>query len=128
MLLTDNSPIAFIPIRNAQAARLFYEKTLGLTFVTDDSFAMVFALGVAPQTMLRLVRMGDFSPASYTVFGWAVDDLEQAVDELATNGITFLRFSYFEQDPRGIWKAPDGSQVAWFKDPDGNTLSLSRHR
>lgn len=127
MLLAGCQPIAFVPIGNAEVARLFYEKTLGLPFVTEDGFAMVFNVGVKPCTMLRLVRMGNFSPVAYTVFGWAVDDLELAIDELAANGVSFKRFSYFEQDERGIWKAPDGSQVAWFKDPDGNTLSLSRH-
>ena len=127
MSLATSAPIAFIPTAKPEEARRFYEQTLGLTFVTDNDFAMVFHVGAQPQTMLRIVRARDFSPAAYTIFGWAVNDIEQSVDELLAQGIVFLRYGYFEQDKRLIWNAPDGSRVAWFKDPDGNTLSISQH-
>ena len=77
--------------------------------------------------MLRVVRAGTFTPAPFTIFGWEVEDIHATVAELTGKGIEFLRFSFFEQDADGVWKAPDGSSVAWFKDPDGNTLSLSQH-
>lgn len=126
MSLQSLAPIAFVPTRNAEAARRFYESTLGLTFVTDDNFAMVFRVGQA-QTILRIVRAPEFQPLPFTLLGWEVPDIEATVDELQAKGVEFLRFSFFEQDERGIWRAPNGDTVAWFKDPDGNTLSLSKH-
>ncbi|HEY4009999.1 MAG TPA: VOC family protein [Acidobacteriaceae bacterium] len=118
-------PIGFIPTRNAEAARAFYEGTLGLTFVSDDQFALVFRL--AGDIMLRVVRVGEFQPAQFTIFGWETRDIESSVDELAAKGVEFLRFDFMEQDARGIWNSPSGAKVAWFKDPDGNVLSFSQH-
>jgi predicted enzyme related to lactoylglutathione lyase len=77
--------------------------------------------------MLRVVRTGAFTPAPFTIFGWEVEDIHATIAELTAKGVEFLRFSFFQQDEAGVWTSPDGSQVAWFKDPDGNTLSLSRH-
>jgi catechol 2,3-dioxygenase-like lactoylglutathione lyase family enzyme len=127
MPLTTNIPIAFIPTTNAAAARTFYETVLGLNFVSADDFATIFRVG-ASQTMLRLVCAPQpFTPAPFTLFGWEVTDLHATIADLTTRGVEFLRIGYFEQDPDGVWTAPGGSQVAWFKDPDGNTLSLSNH-
>ncbi len=126
MPLATLSPIAFIPTNNPEAARTFYETTLGLTFVSDDEFALVFRIGPT-QTMLRVVRTGAFTPAQFTIFGWESPDIAADVRALTARGISFLRFAYFEQDALGIWTAPNGNKVAWFKDPDGNTLSLSSH-
>ena len=127
MSLTAHEPIAFIPTNQPEAARDFYENTLGLHFESDDDFAMVFRVGPAPGTMLRVVRAGAFTPATYTIFGWETPNIEAAIDDLTPSGLTFERFPFFEQDPRAIWHAPNGAKVAWFKDPDGNTLSLSQH-
>ena len=126
MPLATLSPIAFIPTNNPEAARTFYETTLGLTFVSDDNFALVFRIGPT-NTMLRVVRTGAFTPAQFTIFGWETPDIEADVEALTAKGIEFLRFAYFEQDALGIWTAPNGNKVVWFKDPDGNTLSLSYH-
>ena len=126
MPLATLSPIAFIPTNNPEAARTFYETTLGLTFVSDDNFALVFRIGPT-QTMLRVVRTGAFTPAQFTIFGWESPNVEADVKALTAQGIEFLRFGYFEQDALGIWTAPNGNKVAWLKDPDGNTLSLSSH-
>jgi catechol 2,3-dioxygenase-like lactoylglutathione lyase family enzyme len=126
MPLTSHTPIAFIPTANPEAARAFYEQTLGLTFVSDDNFALVFRVGPT-QTMLRVVRTGEFTPAPFTIFGWEVEDIHATIAELAAKGVEFLRFSFFPQDEASVWAAPDGSQIAWFKDPDGNTLSVSHH-
>ncbi len=127
MSLATSRPIAFIPTQQPEAARQFYEHTLGLTFVTDNDFAIVFHVGPEQPIMLRIVRARGFAPAAHTVFGWAVENIEQTVDDLVARGIQFLRIGYFEQDERGIWSAPDESRIAWFKDPDGNTLSVSQH-
>jgi catechol 2,3-dioxygenase-like lactoylglutathione lyase family enzyme len=126
MPLTLNAAIAFIPTNDAEAARAFYENTLGLTFVSDDEFALVFHIGPT-QTMLRVVRTGNFTPAPYTIVGWEVSDIDSVIAELAAKGVEFLRFGFLQQESNGVWNAPGGSQVAWFKDPDGNTLSLSTH-
>jgi len=126
MPLTHKTPIAFIPTAKPEAARAFYEHTLGLTFVSDDHFAIVFRVGPT-QTMLRVVRTGDFTPAPFTIFGWEVEDLHATIAALTEKGVEFLRFSFFPQDEAGVWTAPDGSRIAWFKDPDGNTISLSNH-
>jgi catechol 2,3-dioxygenase-like lactoylglutathione lyase family enzyme len=127
MPLSTNAPIAFIPTTDADAARNFYETVLGLNFVSEDNFALVFRVGSA-QTMLRVVRAPQpFTPNHFTIFGWEVDDIHATIADLATRGVEFLRIGYFEQDPDGVWTAPGGAQVAWFKDPDGNTLSLSNH-
>ena len=127
MSLAQHAPIAFIPTSNAEASRKFYEETLGLHFLSDDHFAMIFRVGAGEGTMLRVVRAGNFTPAPFTIFGWEAPDIEAAIDQLAAKGVEFLRIGFFEQDERGIWRAPNGNAVAWFKDPDGNTLSLSKH-
>ena len=127
MPLTTHQPIGFIPTNQPEAARAFYEQTLGLHLISDDDFALVFRLGPDPGIMLRVVRAGAFTPAPYTIFGWETPDLEAVIDDLTTRGLTFERFGFFEQDDRAIWKAPNGAKIAWFKDPDGNTLSLSQH-
>ncbi|MFC6644935.1 VOC family protein [Granulicella cerasi] len=125
MSLASHAPIGFVPTNHADQALAFYEQTLGLSFVSDDAFALVFRC--ANGVMLRVVRVGEFTPASYTIFGWETANIEADVEALAAKGVVFERFSNFEQDPRGIWTAPNGNKVAWFKDPDGNTLSLSQH-
>ena len=125
MSLAALQPISFIPTANAEAARRFYEETLGLTFVSDDNFALVFRIG--DGIMLRIIRVGDFTPQPFGIVGWECPDMEATVDTLTARGVTFERFGYFDQDARGIWTAPNGNRVAWFKDPDGNTLSISQH-
>lgn len=127
MSLSGDLPISFIPTQKPEAARTFYEDTLGLTFETDNDFAMVFRVGPAPGVMLRIVRARDFVAASHTVFGWIVKNIEESLDELECKGVNFLRYGHFDQDKRGIWEAPDGARIAWFQDPDGNTLSISQH-
>ena len=130
MSLASNAPVCFIPTSKPEAARRFYKEVLGLTFESDDQFAMVFRVGAQngqAGSMLRVVRAGTFEPLPFTIFGWEVPDIEKTVEELATKGVEFLRFGFLEQDERGIWRAPNGNAVAWFKDPDGNTLSLSKH-
>jgi len=124
MLATAN-PIAFIPTRDAERARPFYETTLRLPFLSDDGFALNFETG---RILLRVVRVGDFSPHPFTIFGFDVPDVEAAVADLASRGVQFLHIHGMDQTPSGIWTAPgSAAKVAWFKDPDGNTLSISQH-
>jgi catechol 2,3-dioxygenase-like lactoylglutathione lyase family enzyme len=116
--------IAFIPTKDAARAHLFYEEVLGMRFVSDDAFAVVMD---ANGTMVRIVRVGEFTPAPYTILGWEVDDIDTAVAAMTAKGVQFSRYGFLEPDAQGIWTAPNGNKVAWFLDPDGNTLSLSQH-
>jgi catechol 2,3-dioxygenase-like lactoylglutathione lyase family enzyme len=117
--------IGFIPTRDAVRARAFYESTLGLRFVEDDTFALVFD---SNGTMIRIVRVPDFTPFPFTLLGWDVSDIDAAVADLTAKGVEFTRYSFLEQSPSGVWTAPGNvAKVAWFPDPDGNLLSLSQH-
>ena len=120
---TLSSLIGFIPTRNHAAARAFYEGVLGLRFVSDDGFALVFQTGA---NMLRVVRVEQYTPPPFTILGWESTNIEQDVADLAGRGLTFERYSFAQRDEAGIWTTPSGDKVAWFKDPDGNTLSLSQ--
>ena len=120
-MLTNNDPIAFVATADADAAVVFYRDVLGLTFVADDPFALVFDLN---GTMLRIFKVETVTPLEYTALGWKVDDIEAAVRGLGEKGVRFERYEELEQDELGIWTSP-GARVAWFKDPDGNTLSLT---
>lgn len=115
--------VAFVPTKDAEKARAFYEGVLGLRFVKDDGFALVLD---ANGIMVRVAK-AQFTPAPFTILGWQVADIESMVKGLQEKGVKFERFGFFEQDELGIWTAPTGDKVAWFKDPDGNVLSLSQH-
>jgi catechol 2,3-dioxygenase-like lactoylglutathione lyase family enzyme len=123
-MLYSSAVIGFIPTRNAERARTFYEQTLGLRFISDDPFAVVME---ANKTMIRLVRIDEFTPAPYTILGWESTEIEQTVKALTGKGVVFQRYPFMTQDELGIWTTPSGSRVAWFQDPDGNTLSISQH-
>jgi catechol 2,3-dioxygenase-like lactoylglutathione lyase family enzyme len=123
-MLGGTDIIGFIPTKDLQKARAFYEGVLGLRFVVDDGFAAVFD---ANGIMIRVVKAGNFTPVQYTVLGWQVKQIENVVRTLQQRGLSFERFGFFKQDDLGIWTAPNGDRVAWFKDPDGNTLSVSEH-
>jgi catechol 2,3-dioxygenase-like lactoylglutathione lyase family enzyme len=117
--------VAFVPTQDSVKARAFYEGVLGLRFVKDDGFAMVLD---ANGIMVRVAKVPPpFTPAQFTILGWQVTDIERLVKGLQKNGVHFERFGFFEQDELGIWTAPTGDKVAWFKDPDGNILSVSQH-
>jgi catechol 2,3-dioxygenase-like lactoylglutathione lyase family enzyme len=122
-----NQPvIAFIATRDAEGARRFYRDVLGLVLVLDQlPFALVFD---ACGTMLRVTPVKELQPAPYTVLGWQVPDIVAAAKAMENAGVRFERYPGLEQDELGIWTAPGGAaRVAWFKDPDGNTLSISQH-
>ncbi len=123
MLGTTNI-VACVPIKDAEKARVFYEGVLGLRFVKDDGFALVFD---ANGIMVRAAKMKEVTPVPFTVLGWQVTKIEDMVRALQKRGVQFEIFGFFKQDELGIWTAPTGDKVAWFKDPDGNILSVSEH-
>ena len=123
MVLATSPLIAFVATASPERARRFYAEVLGLTLRSEDDFALVFD---ANGIMLRVVRAAEVAPVERTVLGWQVADIQATVRELAERGVRFERYSFTTQDDAGIWTTPDGSRVAWFKDPDGNLLSLTQ--
>ena len=123
-MLGSTNIIAFVPITDTVKARAFYEGVVGLRFVKDDGFAMVLD---AHGIMVRAAKMKEVKPAQFTILGWQVTDIENVVRSLQKKGVHFEIFGFFNQDELGIWTAPTGDRVAWFKDPDGNILSVSQH-
>ena len=121
-MLADASFIGFVPVRDLAVARAFYEGTLGLRVVDDTPFALVLDAG---GTMLRVTPVPGLSARPFTVAGWNVLDIGAVVRALAGRGVQFVRYDGLTQDDLGIWTTPGGDRVAWFKDPDGNTLSLT---
>ena len=122
-MLGSKNIVAFVPTKDAAKARAFYEGVLGLRFVKDDGFALVMD---ANGIMIRISK-AEFTPPPFTILGWQVTEIEKMVKGLEAKGVKFERWGFFEQDELGIWTAPTGDKVAWFKDPDGNILSVSQH-
>jgi catechol 2,3-dioxygenase-like lactoylglutathione lyase family enzyme len=121
-VLADASFIGFIPVRDLAAARAFYEGTLGLRVVDDTPFALVLDAG---GTMLRVTPVGELAARPFSIAGWNVPDVGATVRVLAGRGVQFARYDGLTQDELGIWTTPGGDRIAWFTDPDGNTLSLT---
>jgi catechol 2,3-dioxygenase-like lactoylglutathione lyase family enzyme len=115
--------IAFVPTTDAARAKAFYADTLGLELQSENEFALVFRVN---GTMLRVTLVDEFTPQPFTVLGWDVPDIAAAMRELGERGVAFERFDGMDQDAQGVWRAPGGAYVAWFKDPDGNTLSVAQ--
>ena len=117
--------MTFIATRDRETAKKFYSGTLGFAQIHEDDFAVVFDLN---GIMLRISTVKDHKPVPHTVLGWEVPDIEAAVKALTAKGVKFNIYEGFGQDALGIWSAPGSTnKVAWFLDPDGNTLSLSQH-
>ncbi|HTW80274.1 MAG TPA: VOC family protein [Terracidiphilus sp.] len=119
-----NRVVTFLIVKDADAALRFYRDTLGLNFLRDDGFALVFDLG---GVMLRISRAPQFNPAQHTVLGWESTDIAATIDQLAAKGVAFTHYPNMGQDERGICTFPNGDKVAWFNDPEGNVLSISQH-
>ena len=115
--------VAFVGAADLDRARAFYEGVLGLPVTERTDFACVFDSG---GTMLRVTAVPAVAQPGYTVLGWRVPDITAVVRELTGRGVTVLRFDGMAQDENGIWTTPGGDRVAWFADPDGNTLSLTQ--
>ena len=112
---------SFVATADPAKARDFYENILGLEFVSDEPYALVFN---ANGTTLRIQKVREVLVAPYTEIGWHVKDISSVVTKLKERGVDFVIVEGFGQDELGIVTFPGGAKVAWFKDPDGNTLSL----
>ena len=123
-MLSSSKMMGFLLTRDYEAARKFYEGQLGFRFVNQDQFALVVQAG---ESRIRIVKMPDMTPLRSTVLGWEVQGIEGVVDWLRGRGVAFEKYPFVQDQERGIWSAPGGDKVAWFKDPDGNVLSVSQH-
>jgi catechol 2,3-dioxygenase-like lactoylglutathione lyase family enzyme len=123
-MLVSEKIIAFLVTRDYEQSRVFFEQTLGFQFVSLDAYALVMRAG---ETMLRITKNRNFQPAQGTVLGWEVRDIESLVLWLKGRGVTLESYPFVQDKELGIWTAPSGDRVAWFKDPDGNVLSVSEH-
>ena len=124
-ILGTSKIVAFAGVKDAGRARAFYRDTLGLRLVSEDGFALAFDVN---GIMLRVSLVREVVAAPYTVLGWEVDDIAAKAKALKAAGVVLERYeSFLNQDELGIWTAPGGTRVAWFKDPDGNLLSISQH-
>lgn len=121
-MLEGKSLIAFVPTVKPAAAKAFYKDVIGLKLLSEDNFAMVFD---ANGTILRVTTVRELKPQEFTILGWNVDDIVSTIKSLNQKNIICERYGFFEQDDLGIWVSPNGAKVAWFKDADGNILSIT---
>jgi catechol 2,3-dioxygenase-like lactoylglutathione lyase family enzyme len=122
MMLANASLVAFSATADGKRARAFYEGMLGLQFMSEDEFAILYdANGVS----LRIQKVARVDPRPFTVLGWSVSSIDAAVSQLMAKGAVFERYASLQQDPRGVWRSPSGAKIAWLKDPDGNVISLT---
>ena len=123
-MLAGSKVVAFLATSDVARAKAFYGEVLGLRLLSEDGFAVVFD---SQGTMLRVAIVQEVVPAPYTVLGWDVHDITVIVRGLEAAGVVFERYAWLQQDDLGIWNSPSGAKVAWFKDLDGNVLSVSQH-
>jgi predicted enzyme related to lactoylglutathione lyase len=122
-MLADTKAYSGFAVDDIQKAREFYGETLGLKLsILDEQYGLI-SLDLAGDRGTLVYQKPDYRPANCTILNFPVDDIDKAVDELAAHGVTFERYDGFEQDEKGIARGP-GPQIAWFKDPAGNILSV----
>lgn len=122
-MLKESRAVSFVPAADLDRAQAFYEAVLGLEFLHDAKFARVFGIG---ETTLRITHVEGLKPQPFTILGWEVESLTEALNELRSHGVESERYEGLEQTEHGIWTAPSGDLVAWFKDSEGNALSLTQ--
>lgn len=123
-MLGSGKLVGFLITTDYDKAREFYEKKLGFEFVSQDQFALALQVG---GHNIRITKAAKFMPIQGTVLGWEVSDVVAVVKWLASRGVETEKYPFVPDKELGIWKAPGGAKVAWFKDPDGNVLSVSQH-
>lgn len=121
-MLADKKLKAFVPTIMPDKAKSFYSDILGLTLLSQDNYALEYD---ANGTLLRVITVQDLLPQVFTVLGWNVEDISSTIKSLNSQNVLCEKYDFLEQDDLGVWTSPSGSKVAWFKDPDGNVLSLT---
>jgi len=124
-MLTDKTVKAFVVTNNAGAAKKFYNQVLGFNFLTEDDYGLEFQMS---NSVLRvsITTNENALPQKHTVLGWCVPNIYESVEFLKSKGVKFEKFDFLQQDVKDVWKAADGTMVAWFKDPNGNLLSIDQ--
>ena len=122
-MLASGKMTGFLLTKDYEKARAFYEGKLGLEFVSLDQFALVMKAG---ESHIRISKIPGFTPFQSTVLGWEIKDIDAVVAWLEKRGVVFEKYAFVEDREHGIWTSPSGARVAWFKDPDGNVLSVSQ--
>jgi catechol 2,3-dioxygenase-like lactoylglutathione lyase family enzyme len=125
MMLASGKMVGFVPTKDYGHARAFYEGKLGFEFVSLDQYALVMSVG---GHNIRIAKVLNFSPLQATILGWEVKEIEKVVTWLRERGVAVEKYPFVQDQELGIWTTPSGDKVAWFKDPDGNILSVSQHR
>lgn len=120
---SDWKLLGFIPSTDIQKSKVFYLETLGLSLLREDDFALELRSG---ESQIRINKVDHTPQNAYTVLGWSVSDIDSTTYQLSKQGVKFERYEGLNQNEMGICRFPNGSRVAWFKDPDSNTLSITQ--
>jgi catechol 2,3-dioxygenase-like lactoylglutathione lyase family enzyme len=123
LMLSEFEPVAFIHTSDLASAQRFYVERLGLELIEESPIATVVRAG---RITVRITPVEGHKPVAATVLGWTVPNIEQVVKRLTANDVPMTHYPHFDQDRLGIWNSPGGARVAWFTDPDGNTLSVTQ--
>jgi len=123
-MLEDSKAFSGFAVDDVGKAREFYGETLGVRTSALDEDNHLLTLHLAGDRDTLIYGKPDFTPATYTILNFQVDDLEKTVDELSARGVSFERYEGFDQDEKGIARGGPGPAIAWFKDPAGNILSV----
>jgi len=121
-MLANETLKSFVPTVKPAEAKVFYRDILGLKLISEDDYALEFD---ANGTLLRIITVPELKPHAFTALGWNVKDIKATIQALNSKGIFCEKYDFMQQDDLGIWISPNGSKVAWFKDVDGNVLSLT---
>jgi catechol 2,3-dioxygenase-like lactoylglutathione lyase family enzyme len=124
MMLASGKMVGFVPTKDYDKARAFYEGKLEFEFVSLDQYALVMSVG---GHRIRIAKVPNFTPLQGTILGWEVKNIETVVIWLRDRGVPPEKYPFVQDRELGIWTTPNGDKVAWFKDPDGNVLSVSQH-
>jgi catechol 2,3-dioxygenase-like lactoylglutathione lyase family enzyme len=124
-MLSDAHLIAFVPSTDLDRSRAFYVDVLGLPEHGTTPYACILS---AAGVQLRITLVDQLRPQPFTVLGWQVADAGDTARTLERQGVSVVRYQGIDQDADGIWTTPGGDRVAWFRDPDGNTLSVTEFR
>ncbi len=122
-MLAQKKLKAFVPATNPEKVKVFYRDILGLSLLSEDDYALEFD---ANGTLLRIALVRELKPQPFTVLGWNVEDIYSTIKSLNDKNVFCEKYDFMQQDDSGVWNSPNGSKVAWFKDPDGNVLSLTQ--
>jgi len=121
-MLANETLKSFVPTVKPAEAKVFYRDILGLELLSEDDYALEFD---ANGTLFRVIIVPNLQPHPFTALGWNVGNIETVIKSLNSKGVFCEKYEFLPQDDLGVWTSPNGSKVAWFRDPDGNILSLT---